>query len=510
MGIYSNISGATSATYVLTNDDFGKYLKVEFTAINAIDSSTALSAATAVITVSTDAKLSSLTTSAGALSPAFVATTSAYAVTVGNGVTSVTVTPTTNHPKARVEVRVNTGSYATVLSGVASGSLSLNVGLNTINVRVTAADESTTATYTINVTRSAAPVIIVPPVVTPGSVTPAIPTISATNPLIVPILANEAKEVVANVLGPDGKLTLVTIAVPAGVSGLDGNIRILPIFDAESYALGIINFEIQVLDTFGAVIPTLLKPLTLLFKSISGDYIVAKSGDGFFWVPIPLITGTVLPEGLDSAYYVDANGNVVILTRSLSQFGLKKRQAIFTAKSPVVSMKVDETALLTTSGGNGTGALRFTSNTSAICSVTGTGLVKGLAAGTCLIDAVKGGDPTYLNANADPVSILVQAAAPSTTVPGTVIKTPFKRMLKASGITLTKTITIKLGKNFADHRVTMLIRKPGATKYSFLSVVKLNKWGGKTLRKAVPLGSKLRVTIAKKALITSQVVRATS
>ena len=511
-GPFGPITGATSATYVLSDDDFEKYVKVEFTAVNAIGTSTDTSTATGLIILSTDAKLSALTSNAGALSPAFVDTTTAYSVAVGNGVTSVTVTPTAKHPRSIIAVRVNGGSYAAVVSGVASSALGLNVGSNSIDVKVTAGDESTTAVYTITVTRAAVPPVVIPvftPVVTPV-VTPVIPTISASSPLIVPILANEAKTIVANVLGPDGKLTLVTIEVPAGVSGLDGNIRIVPIFDAESYALGIINFEIQVLDTFGAVIPTLQKPLTLLFKNISGDFIVAKSGDGFLWTPIPLITGTVLPEGLDNAYYIDANGNVVILTRSLSQFGLKRVQLKFTAASAAISMKVDETTLLTTAGGNGTGAIRYTSNTAAICSVTGAGVVTGLAAGTCLIDAVKGGDPTYLNANADTVSILVQALNPSTTVPGTVIKTPFKKMLKAVGTRLTKTITVKLGKNFADHRVTMLIRKPGATKYSFLTVVKLNQYGAKTLRKSVPIGSKLRVTIAKKALITSQVVRATS
>ena len=511
-GPFVDIAGATASTYTVSDDDFGTYLRVKFTAQNAIDSSTAESSATAVVTVSTDAKLSALATTAGALSPAFVGTTTAYSVGVANGVTTVTVTPTVNQPAATVQVRINGGTYVSQASGVSSGALSLNVGANPIDVKVTAGDATTVLTYTITVNREAAPVVppVITPVVTPvvTTTTPVIPTISTASPLVVPILANEAKTVVANVLGPDGKLTPVTINIPAGVSGLDGNIRILPIFDAESYALGIINFEIQVLDVFGAVIPTLQKPLTLLFKSITGDFVVAKSSDGFLWTPIPLITATVLPEGLDAAYYLDANGNVVILTRSLSQFGLKKRQLTFAATSPVTSIKVDEVAILSTSGGNGTGAIRFASTTEGICTVTNAGAVKGLAAGTCLIDAVKGGDPTYLNANADTVSILVQAAGTTTAVPGKVAKVPFKRILKASGTKLTKTVTVKLGKNFANHRVTMLIRKPGATKYSFLTVVTLNKWGGKTLRKAVPLGSKLRVTIAKKALVTSQVVQA--
>jgi len=48
---------------------------------------------------------------------------------------------------------VGAGAYAPVASGSTSGALSLSVGSNTINVRVTAQDGTTTTTYTITVTR---------------------------------------------------------------------------------------------------------------------------------------------------------------------------------------------------------------------------------------------------------------------------------------------------------------------------------------------------------------------
>lgn len=54
-----------------------------------------------------------------------------------------------------MHVRVNGGTYASVTSGSASSALSLNVGSNTIDVKVTAQDGTTIQTYTIIVTRLA-------------------------------------------------------------------------------------------------------------------------------------------------------------------------------------------------------------------------------------------------------------------------------------------------------------------------------------------------------------------
>jgi len=49
-GSYSNISGATKSTYVLTSSDIGRYLKVKATLTNTGGSSSATSAATSVVT----------------------------------------------------------------------------------------------------------------------------------------------------------------------------------------------------------------------------------------------------------------------------------------------------------------------------------------------------------------------------------------------------------------------------------------------------------------------------
>lgn len=86
---------------------------------------------------SSDATLKSLTVSSGTLSPTFSASTTSYTVSVPYSVTSLTVGATVNNSEASV-----TGT----------GSKTLSVGDNNINVVVTAGDK-TTKTYVVTVTR---------------------------------------------------------------------------------------------------------------------------------------------------------------------------------------------------------------------------------------------------------------------------------------------------------------------------------------------------------------------
>ena len=102
--------------------------------------------------LSADANLSSLTISAGTLSPEFDAATLGYTTNVANDVTSTTVTPDTNNDGASVTV-----AGVAVASGEASQAITLTVGANDIAIVVTAAD-TTEQTYTVTVRRAPAPV----------------------------------------------------------------------------------------------------------------------------------------------------------------------------------------------------------------------------------------------------------------------------------------------------------------------------------------------------------------
>ena len=99
-------------------------------------------------TLSDNAQLARLTTSGGTLAPAFVKTLTHYYATVPFATSGATVTPTTDHPGATVQVE---GS--TVASGAASGVIPLAVGNTTLTIFVTAEDGIATMTYSVTVTR---------------------------------------------------------------------------------------------------------------------------------------------------------------------------------------------------------------------------------------------------------------------------------------------------------------------------------------------------------------------
>lgn len=106
---------------------------------------------------SSDANLGSLNLSAGLLSPAFSGGTN-YTAGVDFSTKSITLTPNVAQADATIQVRVNGGAYSSITNGTASGALALGVGKNTIEVKVTAQDGTTTKTYAIEVTRD--PMII--------------------------------------------------------------------------------------------------------------------------------------------------------------------------------------------------------------------------------------------------------------------------------------------------------------------------------------------------------------
>ena len=96
-----------------------------------------------------NANLSALTLSNGTISPAFTANTTSYTSTVS--ATSTTVTASLEFSEASIQVRINSGTYVSMANGGTSSALSLNIGSNTIDVKVAALDGSTLKVYTITI-----------------------------------------------------------------------------------------------------------------------------------------------------------------------------------------------------------------------------------------------------------------------------------------------------------------------------------------------------------------------
>ncbi len=99
---------------------------------------------------SNNADLSGLKVTGYTLAPAFDAATTAYTVDVPNGVSSVNITATTADTSATLTI----GGTAAV-SGIVQTVSGLIVGVNNIDVEVTAQDGTTVKTYTITINKAA-------------------------------------------------------------------------------------------------------------------------------------------------------------------------------------------------------------------------------------------------------------------------------------------------------------------------------------------------------------------
>ena len=108
---------------------------------------------------STDATLSALVLSNGSditLSPLFASGTMSYTASVASGVDEITITPTVNESNATVQYQDSSDMDITDADATPENGhqVSLDVGENTIKVKVTAEDGTTTETYTVTVTRA--------------------------------------------------------------------------------------------------------------------------------------------------------------------------------------------------------------------------------------------------------------------------------------------------------------------------------------------------------------------
>lgn len=148
-GVYAIVeSGNPSAAFNL-----GVGVNLIDIQVTAQDASTKTYTISATRAGSGNARLSALVVSNGILNPVFSSATNTYSVSVGNAVTSITVTPTAEDANSTIQVRINEGSYTGAVSGAASNNLPLDVGSNLVDILVTAQDGSLNV-YSVTVTRA--------------------------------------------------------------------------------------------------------------------------------------------------------------------------------------------------------------------------------------------------------------------------------------------------------------------------------------------------------------------
>ncbi|MCR8632200.1 S-layer homology domain-containing protein [Paenibacillus radicis (ex Xue et al. 2023)] len=145
----------TGATYITVTGNVYIYnasnlivgpnlIKIQVTAQNQTSNTYNLT----VNRLSNNAELSGLTLSGITLTPAFTSGTTSYSASVGNNISSTTVTASVYDSNATMTL-----NGAAIAIGQASGAITLNTGTNVITIIATSQD-GTPKTYTVTVTRA--------------------------------------------------------------------------------------------------------------------------------------------------------------------------------------------------------------------------------------------------------------------------------------------------------------------------------------------------------------------
>ena len=100
-----------------------------------------------------NANLSLLEVDIGSLSPLFNPAVTEYNVTVGSDISIAKITATKEKAGARLDIRVNLAGWLELSSGIVSPELDLDIGINTVYVRVTAENGKTIKLYAIHINR---------------------------------------------------------------------------------------------------------------------------------------------------------------------------------------------------------------------------------------------------------------------------------------------------------------------------------------------------------------------
>ena len=158
------------------------------------------------VTTDNDATLRVLSASPDTLSPEFAPTTLAYSVSVGNSISQITLLSTALDVNATVEF-LGSGdqSLADADANVEGHQVNLALGANTIKVKVTARNGTTTKIYTVTVTRSLT-----------ASTDATLNALELSNGTLSPTFATDHVSYTASVQGEFAQITVTPTATASG------------------------------------------------------------------------------------------------------------------------------------------------------------------------------------------------------------------------------------------------------------------------------------------------------
>ena len=285
-------------------------------------------------------------------------------------------------------------------------------------------------------------------------------------------------------------LRVVSVLEPVGgvPSGATISIKPGPVEDESSD--GRYTIEVNVTSPTGQDIDEFDKIFTLnLGRYIEGT-IPAHSADGINWPALPLLKGDWLPAGAHDGYYIDELGNLIILTRHMTFFGLKKDQQMIHALRILTGptrMVVGGTFNFKVQGGLGAGQVKVENLTPTLCSISAGAEVEALAAGTCVIRSTKLGDGVYADAISQETRLLIEDPSAKIRTYGTI-----------------KLLKVDLGPSYAGKTVSIMMSTPSVHPFTLYRMVTLDENGVKEIRAGFDSHATFRIVYGKKIVVNAK------
>jgi outer membrane protein OmpA-like peptidoglycan-associated protein len=213
------------------------------------------------------------------------------------------------------------------------------------------------------------------------------------------------------------------------------------------------------------------QPLRINLGKLDSQAAIAYSSDDLAWNKIGKLVGDQLPAGRSEGYYIDENGDVIILTLHLTSFGTKIQSAKLEITTKEVTLTVGEAFTLDVSGIQGSGHVWFESNTPEICDVTSTGKVHPYKIGDCYIVVAVSASGNFMDVYSEPFKFSIEAAVTQSPVE---VTKPDQIKVVAPAITAVKPTTkligiVYFGRNTSalDHKAYVALSKVLASLKSF-------------------------------------------
>jgi len=283
---------------------------------------------------------------------------------------------------------------------------------------------------------------------------------------------------------------VVSVLEPAEGVAAGSTIAIKPGPYSDESNDGRFTVEITVTSASGENVTEFRKVFTINMGQYVPDTLPAHSADGVTWPTLPLLKGDWLPAGFHDGYYIDAGGNLIILTHHMTMFGLKKNQQavhelrLLTGPTRIV---VGGEFEFKVKGGLGAGKVTFENLTPELCSIQQDLSVHALRAGECLIRTVKLGDGVYADAISQVTKLTI--LNPSVTM---------------TAVGWSKAVRVNLGKPYAGKTVSLMVSTPSVHPFTLYRRVTLDEDGVAVLRGQIDSHATFRVVSGNKIVVDAK------